>query len=165
MKQRERRRRLRVVKPVSELVDRVLSGYHVAEDVRKRRILTQWSHIVGSRIASNTVPGRVLDGVLEVRVRSSSWMQELSFMTEDIVARVNQAIGNPPLLHDIRWSLGRPRHPRPRPPAGRQPGAGHVVPPSPASPERAAHIARESEEVEDEELRALITDVRKRYDL
>lgn len=165
MRQRERKRRLKVVKPVSELVDRVLSGYHVAEDVRRRRILTDWTRIVGGRIAANTEPGRVHDGVLDIRVRNSSWMHELSFMTEDLKARVNQAVGEPPLVSDIRWILARARYADDRPLPERRPPAGRRVGLRAASRERLAEIQQESAQVDDDELRALIADVRARYDL
>ena len=166
MRERDRRRRTKAVKPVSELVERVLSGYNVADDVRKRRILTDWQRIVGARIAKNTEPGRVHDGVLDVRVRTSSWMHELSFMTEDIRARINQALGEPVLVAEIRWILSRPRQVDDRPLPARKPPPGerYVVKQS-ASAERMATIRAESASVEDDELRALIADVRARYDL
>ena len=157
--------RMREARPVAELVDRVLSGYRVAEDVRRRRILTRWSKIVGDRIAGNTAPGRIQDGVLEVRVRTSSWMQELSFIADDLVARINQMAGDPPLVREVRFNLGRPRYPKPQPPPAREGYAGVRVTARPASVERRAQIERESSDVEDHELRALICSVRQRYDL
>ena len=151
---------------MSELVRRLLSGYNVAEDVRRRRILTDWRHIVGARIAHNTEPGRVHDGVLDVRVRSSSWMHELSFMTEDIRARINEAMGEPVLVEEIRWILSRPRHVDDRPlPARRPPPGERYVVRELASPERMAAIQAESASVDDDELRALIADVRGRHNL
>ena len=165
MKQKERRARTREAKPVAELVERVLTGYHVAEDVRKRRILTLWSRIVGARIAANTEPGRIVDGVLNVQVRTSSWMQELSFIADDLVARINSAVGDPPLVHSLRFRLGPPRYPKPRPLRPDRPRTGALVRPRPASADRQATITRESGTVEDAELREIIASVRRRYDL
>lgn len=165
MRERERRRRTKRVKPVSELIHKVLSGYNVAEDVRRRRILTEWTDIIGARIAANTEPGRVHDGILDVRVRNSSWMHELSFLTEDMRARINRAVGGPTLIHEIRLILARPRYQHERPPAGRTPPSLECVLAKPASDERMATIEHESAAVEDEELRAIIAGVRGRYDL
>lgn len=165
MRERDRKRRTKSVKPVAELVDQVLSGYHVAEDVRRRQILTDWTRIVGARIAANTEPGRIYDGILNVRVRNSSWMHQLSFMTDEVRERINRAVGGPTLVHEIRWLLSRPRHTDDRPLPERIPPPGRRVLPRPASVERKAEIHQESAQVDDPELRQLIDDVRGRYDL
>lgn len=166
MKDRERRARLKTPTAVSELVDRVLSGYHISEDVRRRRIVTEWSRIVGRKLATRTQPGRIQEGVLDVRVANSSWLHQMSFLTDELVQRVNQTVGKPTLIHDIRWVLGRPRIERGSPTrVDRVVRVSNVIRPRAAPPARASAIARESDAVDDDELRDLIRDVRTRYDL
>ncbi len=166
MRYRDRRERIKTPTPVAELVDRVLSGYHIAEDVRQRRIVTEWSNIVGHRLANRTQPGRVQEGVLDVRVCNSSWLHQISFLADEIVARINNTVGEPQMVSDIRWVLGKPRIERP--PTGRIGRAnshGEVVHPRAAPPAHEQAIREESKSVEDDELRQLIRDVRTRYDL
>jgi hypothetical protein len=50
-----------------------------------------WRRVVGDRIAGRTAPGRLSRGVLRVEVSSAVWAQELSFLTEEIAARLRQA--------------------------------------------------------------------------
>lgn len=166
MKESERRARARETKHLAELVEKVLDGYHVREDVRRHRIATEWPKIVGARIAEHARPGPLREGVLEVRVGSAPWLHQLSFLSDEIVERIHRATGDPQVVTSIRWTLAsataaeRPTHVR----RGRA-RTGAVMPARSASPERARTIDAESDSVEDEELRALIADVRKRYDL
>lgn len=49
-----------------------------------------WRRAVGVRIASRAEPGRLRGSVLTVYVASAAWAQELSFLTNDILERVNK---------------------------------------------------------------------------
>ncbi len=49
-----------------------------------------WRQVVGDRIANRTMADRLQGDVLEVRVASSVWAQELSLLSGDIVARLRQ---------------------------------------------------------------------------
>ncbi len=50
-----------------------------------------WRSVVGPRIGDRTAPGRVERGTLLVRVASAVWAQELSLLSDDIVARLRAA--------------------------------------------------------------------------
>jgi hypothetical protein len=49
-----------------------------------------WRQVVGDRIANRTMADRLQGEVLEVRVASSVWAQELSLLSADIIARLRQ---------------------------------------------------------------------------
>jgi hypothetical protein len=49
-----------------------------------------WREVVGERIARRTTPGSVRDGLLTVMVESPVWAQELSLLSEEIVARLSR---------------------------------------------------------------------------
>jgi Dna[CI] antecedent, DciA len=49
-----------------------------------------WLRAMGNRIASRCSPEQLRDGVLTVRVASSVWAQELSLLSSDIIARLNE---------------------------------------------------------------------------
>ena len=78
------------------------------------KLEVQWAEIVGPRIAKITAPAAYQDGVLDVWVAHSTWMQELWFVKDDIRAKVNAAIardsGAPPdasSCREIRFTLNR----------------------------------------------------------
>lgn len=53
--------------------------------------LADWRRAVGERLAQKTHPERVTDGVLTVRVPSSTWAQELSLLSEEVLERLARA--------------------------------------------------------------------------
>jgi predicted nucleic acid-binding Zn ribbon protein len=53
--------------------------------------LADWRRAVGERLAVKTHPERVNEGVLTVRVPSSTWAQELSLLSEVVLERLAAA--------------------------------------------------------------------------
>jgi predicted nucleic acid-binding Zn ribbon protein len=146
----------------------VLNRYGAAKEIREHRILIHWIKIVGPRVAAHTSPDALSKGTLWVRVDSSSWMHQLSFLKEEILAKANELCGET-LVNEIRFHLGRPKERSNdalsaaarirRPPASQRP-----LPP-PASGAALRAIEEEAKDIEDEELRAAIIDIRRRLNL
>ncbi len=146
----------------------VLSRYGAAKEIREHRILIHWIKIVGPRVAAHTSPDGLSKGTLWVRVDSSPWMHQLSFLKEEIVAKANELCGER-LVKELRFHLGRPKERMSdaisaaarirRPPAKERP-----MPP-PAVGSALAAIESEAGDIEDEELRNAIIDVRRRLNL
>jgi len=56
-------------------------------------MIPDWPRLVGPQIAAVAIPESITpDGVLFVRVATSSWMNELQLMTPDIMARINAGV-------------------------------------------------------------------------
>lgn len=53
--------------------------------------LADWRRAVGARLSERTLPERITDGVLTVRVPSSTWAQELSMLSQTVIDRLRQA--------------------------------------------------------------------------
>jgi hypothetical protein len=53
--------------------------------------LLDWQRSVGERLAIKTFPERIVDGVLTVRVPSSTWAQELSLLSQVVLERLQAA--------------------------------------------------------------------------
>jgi Dna[CI] antecedent, DciA len=53
--------------------------------------VVDWRRAVGERLAQKTHPERINDGVLTVRVPSSTWAQELSLLSEVVLQRLGAA--------------------------------------------------------------------------
>ncbi len=154
----------------AELVTGLLEKHGIARELREHRILARWRDIVGHALADRTWPDGLDRGVLWVRVKNSSWLHQLSFLRDDLVVQLNRELGDPPLVREIRFHVGprqrvadddalaptlRIRRARPR---LRQP-------PPPAGPDRLAQIEREAEHIGDADLRAIVLEVRTRWDL
>jgi hypothetical protein len=53
-----------------------------------------WNDVVGRTIAKNAQPEKIRNGTLIVKVTSPVWMQQLQFMKEMIVEKLNQRLKN-----------------------------------------------------------------------
>jgi len=53
--------------------------------------LADWQRAVGERLAQKTYPERMQEGLLTVRVPSSTWAQELSLLSDVVLERLRAA--------------------------------------------------------------------------
>ena len=138
----------------------------IADGVRGERLISEWTDLVGPRIAQRTRPERVADRVLWIEVATLPWLHELNLLKPQLLKGLLERLGEPTLFDDLRLRLaggrrrdavvvprGRALQPAPaRPPV--QPATGAV---------REA-IVREVAAVDDDELRELIARVRITHD-
>jgi hypothetical protein len=178
-RKRDRFQRLRRQVPIAVLLGRLLEHHGLTDEVRKRCVCIYWPEIVGMRMASKTFPIGFTEGVLQVSAISSSWLQELRFLKDGLIAKVNAWVdvnrvwlGPPPLVLDMRFVLAM-EHRDPlvdrdhvrrlrRHHALRTATTAEVAPNTASDAERAA-IRTETSSIADPELRALIEDVRVKW--
>jgi len=146
----------------------VLNRHGIAKEIREHRLLLEWNKVVGERVANRTLPDRLEKGVLWVRVETSSWMHQLSFMKDEIIVKANELCGEE-LVTDLHFHLGR--HSRRANDALsaavriRRPPAPDRELPDPARGRSLRAIEAEAAGIEDDELRLAIIDVRRRLNL
>ena len=67
--------------------------------------LLRWQEIVGSQLAKQTQPEYLKDGVLQVRVENSVWLNHLRFLGEELRQKLNQEL--PSLeIKELRFRQG-----------------------------------------------------------
>jgi Dna[CI] antecedent, DciA len=144
-----------------EAIRAALELHGLADDVRGARVVTEWTELVGPRIAQRTRPDRIADRVLWVEVATAAWLRELDLLRPQLLRGLLERLGEPALFDDLRLRLAAgPRRDRVVVPRGR------AAPPKPRPPVRPATgaareaIVREVSAVDDEELRELIARVR-----
>jgi hypothetical protein len=145
----------------------VLERYGVARNVRAHRLVTDWTQIVGPRIAARAWPEAISGGVLWVRVANAAWLQELSLLRDDLLARVTDALEGAVAIEDIKLRL-KPRgaDPEDRPTARRPPSRPRLLPRrEPAVGSELETIRREVDAVDDPDLREIIFEARRRLAL
>ena len=92
---------------VGEALQGYLKRAGLARRVGQAQVIPEWPRLVGAQIAAVATPESITpDGVLFVRVATSSWMNELQLMTPDIMARINAGRGAGRIA-SIRWLLSR----------------------------------------------------------
>lgn len=88
---------------MSEALEGYLKRAGLARRVGQAQIIPDWPRLVGPHIAAVATPESITpDGVLFVRVATSSWMNELQFKTSEIIAKVNAGRG-PGRITTIRF--------------------------------------------------------------
>ena len=70
-----------------------------------------WREAIGERVAAEARPVRERDGVITVECRAATWAQELDLMQDELLARLNAALGG---ARVARSALRRRRESRPR---------------------------------------------------
>jgi predicted nucleic acid-binding Zn ribbon protein len=149
----------------SAAVAAALALHGITDQVRAGRIVTEWSDLVGPRIAQRTRPDGVIDRVLWVEVATSAWLHELNLLRPQLLAGLRERLGEPAVFDDLRLRLASQRR--------RDPGALRSPRRPPPPPRRATppatgaareRIVREAEAVDDAELRELIARVRITHD-
>ncbi|MGB8330455.1 MAG: DUF721 domain-containing protein [Polyangiales bacterium] len=134
-----------------ESIAKVLKGVYPAPDqLDAARAFAWWTRSVPPRIVENARPVRLSNGVLLVHVRSSVWANELSYLTDDLLARLREHV---PMsrVERIRFQVG----PLPDLPIREAPT------PPPPEPVRLGslpeELGRALSRVHDDELRRAIT--------
>jgi hypothetical protein len=110
----------------------------------------QWTTIVGPRIAGRTRVGGLFKNVLTVKVASSAWSNELSFLKVDLIAKLQRAGYD---VTDLRFRLDRieeTKAPMRRGPSQAAPTTGQT----PLPPE----LLERLQKVDDPNLRAAIAE-------
>jgi predicted nucleic acid-binding Zn ribbon protein len=74
----------------------------ISERIGEYDAVLQWDAIVGEHIAKVAQAERISQGVLVVRVKTSTWRQELNMRKTEMIARLNSALGGD-VIKDIRF--------------------------------------------------------------
>jgi len=86
-------------------VDGFLQNQELAPLLRPHLAKARWAEIVGPQVAGVTQVSAVRDGVLIVRVKNSVWANELTLLKDDMLRRLNLALGGK-VLTDIHFQAG-----------------------------------------------------------
>lgn len=90
---------------LGDVLQLILKERKILLTSEKRHLQEMWSKAVGSQIATQTTPERLQKGTLFVKVSSPAWMQQLHFMKEEMIEKINRQAGD----HSVRnifFSIG-----------------------------------------------------------
>jgi hypothetical protein len=88
-----RRRRREDPVPIGEVLDGLLAEQVFARGMPVARLAASWPDVVGERLASETAPAALEDGVLTVTATSGPWGAQARFLHEEIRRRADDALG------------------------------------------------------------------------
>lgn len=94
---------------ISEVLPELLRAHQRKHGRELTRILEEWDGVVGDQIAAHARPSAYRNRRLSVTVANSGWLQQLQFLKEDMIARLNDRLGAS-LIGDIKFRIGTDRH-------------------------------------------------------
>ena len=100
-----------LVEKAETVLEDLIRRYGLEGKLQEARLNKVWPQAVGPAIAAAARPVRVKNGVLLVQVKSSAWMQELSFRRRHILERLASYLPSVRIHHlDLRtnWQEAAP---------------------------------------------------------
>ena len=102
---REPRPILDRVQPVGALLAKTMQALGLGDRVRESEVLAAWKDIVGDFIAANSMPDRLREGVLYVRVLQPTIRFELERLRPQMLAKLKERFGTR-TVREVRFALG-----------------------------------------------------------
>ena len=81
------------IKPIHSAITELVNGLGIQKKLQEYDAVVYWENVVGERIAQMTTATRILQGVLFVHVKNSTWRNELTLRKKEIIDKLNIVIG------------------------------------------------------------------------
>ena len=81
-------------KPLSDAVERLVESKGWSTEINVHTLLARWALLVGSTNAAHSQPEGYDDTVLTVRADSSAWATQLRYLAPQLVALLNDQLGD-----------------------------------------------------------------------
>lgn len=86
---------------IGESLDHLIDHLNIGDILSQQKALTVWHSVVGSAIAAKSEPRTIKDGIMTISVPDSTWKQELSYLKDDIIKKLNRKLGEE-IVREIR---------------------------------------------------------------
>ena len=93
------------VQPVGALLGKTMAALGLGERVREGEVMAAWKGIVGDFNAMHSMPDRLREGVLYVRVLQPTVRFELERLRPQVVAKLKERFGVR-TVREVRFVLG-----------------------------------------------------------
>ncbi|NPV53138.1 MAG: DUF721 domain-containing protein [Firmicutes bacterium] len=90
---------------IGSVLERSLKQLGVSNRVKEKQAVQVWFDEVGPEIARAARPVDSREGILFVAVRTSAWAQQLAFLKEDLLVKLNRRLGRR-VIRDIKFRVG-----------------------------------------------------------
>lgn len=97
-------RKKRNAQKVGDIVNQLMARRGYGQIVGSEQIREAWNEIAGP-IGPHSIPGNLKRGVLEIIVRNSAVMQELTFRKRQLIADLTQQFSEQS-INDLRFRIG-----------------------------------------------------------
>lgn len=99
--------------PVGDVMKSIIEEFGWEKDLAVRTLFSQWPRLVGAEVAQHSKPVSFRDGEVIVETDTTAWATNLQFLAPNIVAKLNQELGDGTVLrikvrgpHAPSWKKG-----------------------------------------------------------
>ena len=92
-------------KKVSEMLAVLMARRGYAQIETTEAVANAWRDIVGVAVAKDSIPGNIFRGVLEITVRNSVLLQELTFQKKQLTKKLLTALPDHK-IKDLKFKIG-----------------------------------------------------------
>lgn len=93
---------LNTSKSISIALDELINGLGIKRKLQEYDAVVYWDIIVGAQIAKVTTATQIKKGVLRIKVKTSTWRNELTIRKKEIIERLNNYLGTE-IVNDIKF--------------------------------------------------------------
>lgn len=90
---------------IATILPKVLTTYRQHQDSAVVEVWNFWNQAVGGIIAEHAQPAAFKGSLLLVHVSNSTWIHQLQFLKQGIIAKINAALGET-RIKDIKFKIG-----------------------------------------------------------
>ena len=90
---------------IGNILTDVLKTYRRETNADLVQVWQLWDTVVGDVIAQNARPAAFKGKILLVHVSSSTWIHQLQFLKEEMMVKLNTALGKS-AINDIKFKIG-----------------------------------------------------------
>lgn len=80
--------------PLGDALGEVIASQGWKTEVSVHSLLGRWASIVGDTVAQHSAPESFAAGIVTVRTDSTAWASQLRLMTPQLLAKLNEALGD-----------------------------------------------------------------------
>lgn len=89
---------------IGSVIQRFVSDSDIAAKLKKYSIFNHWEEIVGAGISSRTKPEKISRAILYISVTNSTWANELTMMSGQLLFKINNYIGSD-VIKELRFKV------------------------------------------------------------
>lgn len=90
----DKRPRMKRPAAIADLLAEIFQDKPAGKRLKEGKIWLVWERSVGEQIAARARPAAFRDGTLTISVDNAPWMQQLTYLKEEIITRLNKNIGD-----------------------------------------------------------------------
>jgi len=91
--------------PLGRVLEKAIRDFRKSADLELTQIWEHWDRAVGEAVAENAQPAAFKGHILVVHVISSTWIHQLRFTKDEMILKLNQALGKE-LVREIKFKTG-----------------------------------------------------------